>query len=306
MYPQHLSQIITQAVTRLQTEIHRAAPVMAAQVVPWLESLAGSARPEDYFKHPLAFPALLLPWWVEQSLGRQPDLALQADLAYSTINGYYYIRLIDNLMDGHATVERDLLPALNFFHTQFQSAYLPYFPADHPFWPYFTATWIRSGEAAMEDSALTDIDEATFTRVAAQKVCAAKIPAAAIAYRHHRADLIEPWAEVVDLLGGWHQFLNDLFDWHKDLSQHTTTYFLSEAERRRNPDELVVSWVAREGFAWGIDQAQEWMSRLKAKAEALDSPDLLAYLTTRESMLLAQQEKLASGLQSLAKLVKLE
>ena len=111
---------------------------------------------------------------------------------------------------------------------------------------------------------------------------------------------------MVDLLGGWHQFLNDLFDWHKDLSRQTTTYFLSEAERRRNPDELVVSWVAREGFAWGIDQAQEWMSRLKAKAEALDSPDLLAYLTTRESMLLAQQEKLASGLQSLAKLVKLE
>ena len=273
MYPHQLSQIITQAIVRLQTDLHQAAPVMAAQVVPWLESLAGSARPEDYFKHPLAFPALLLPWWVEQSLGPSPDLALQADLAYSTINGYYYIRLIDNLMDGHATVERELLPALNFFHTQFQSTYLPHFPADHPFWPDFTAIWLRSGEAAMEDAALATIDEVAFTRVAAQKVCAAKIPVAAICYRRHRPDLIAPWTEAVDLLGGWHQFLNDLFDWHKDLARQTTTYFLSEAERRRHADELVVSWVAREGFAWGIDQAQGWMSRLKSQAEALNSPD---------------------------------
>lgn len=305
MYPQQLSQIITQAVERLQSDLGQSAPVMAAQVSPWLTTLAGSAQPDDYFKHPLAFPALLLPWWAETSLGEKPDLALQANLVYSTINGYYYIRLIDNLMDGHATVELDFLPALNFFHLQFQSAYQPYFPADHPFWPFFTATWLRSGEAAMEDAALTEIDEALFKRVAAQKVCAAKIPVAAICYRHNQPELIDPWADFIDLLGGWHQFLNDLFDWHKDLSQQTTTYFLCEAERRRQADETIISWIAREGFTWAIDQAQAWMLQLKNQAQTLNSPDLLDYLATREAMLVVQQEKVKAGLQSLAKLARL-
>ena len=306
MYPPQLSHIITQAVERLQSDMQQTAPVMAEQVMPWLTTLAGKMQPEAYFMHPLAFPALLLPWWAETALAETPDPALQADLTYSTINGYYYIRLIDNLMDGHATVERELLPALNFFHTQFQAAYQPYFPADHPFWPVFNATWFRSGEVAMEDAALTDIDEATFKRVAAQKVCAAKIPVAAVCYRHNRADAIAPWADFIDQLGGWHQFRNDLFDWHKDASQQTTTYFLCEAERRRRDDESLVGWVAREGFAWGIDTAQAWLVDLKTTAQALNSPDLLAYLTTRESMLLAERDKVVGGLQSLAKLAKLE
>ncbi|MCB0212064.1 MAG: hypothetical protein KDJ52_22165 [Anaerolineae bacterium] len=306
MYPSQLSHSITQAIERLQTEMEQAAPVMAAQVIPWQVKLAGKLQPEAYFMHPLAFPALLLPWWTETALGEPSDPTLQAELAYSTINGYYHIRLIDNLMDGHATVERELLPALNFFHTQFQSAYHPYFPADHPFWAFFNATWFRSGEAAMEDAALMDIDEATFKRVAAQKVCAAKIPVAAVCYRHNRADAIAPWADFIDHLGGWHQFRNDLFDWHKDMAQQTTTYFLCEAERRRRADESLISWVAREGFAWGIDTAQAWLANLKTTAQTLNSPDLLDYLTTRESMLLTERDKIASGLQSLAKLAKLK
>jgi hypothetical protein len=305
VYEPQLNTIITSTITRLHGEMEAAAPFMAGQVSLWLQQLAGSAQPADYFMHPVAFPALLLPWWLEKSLGAAPELPFQADLAYSTINGYYAIRLIDNLMDGHATVELKLLPALNFFQTQFQQVYQPYFAADHLFWAFFSRTWFHSAEVTMRDASLTGLDARQFEQIAAQKVCAAKIPLAAVCYYHHRPHLIEPWSRLVELLGCWHQFLNDLFGWQRDHQRHTCTYFLSQAERCRKPDEPVAGWVAREGFAWAIDQAQGWMLALQAVAAELDSPDLVAYLDMREEMLLQQQVEVAAGLRSLVRLVTL-
>ncbi len=301
-HPQ-LSHIVTDAISRLQSEMTQAAPFMAQHISRWMQQLSGTTQPEDYFMHPLAFPSLLLPWWVEHTLTDTPNIPLQSDLAYSTINGYYYIRLIDNLMDGHATVELKLLPALGFFHTQFQTAYQRHFAQDHPFWDSFSAVWSHSAEAAIKDANLTNIDETQFKQVAAQKTCAAKIPATAVCYYYDRPDLIEPWSNFVTLFGCWHQLFNDLFDWYKDYTNQTPTYFLSEAERRRNPDEPVAGWVAREGFQWAIEKSQGWMSNLKAMAHDLQSPDLTAYLDTRQAMLLKQKEDVAKGLQSLAKIM---
>ncbi len=306
MVEPQLSQIITAAVARLQTEMSQAAPYLAGQVEPWLRQLAGNGQPADYFKHPLAFPALLLPWWLEQTIHPQPDPVFQADLAYSTINGYYYIRLIDNLMDGHATVELALLPALGFFHSQFQLVYQGYFAADQPFWDFFTTTWFRSAEATMQDAGLTDFDEATFKEVAAQKVCAAKIPLAAVCYRFDRPELIAPWSQLVDQVGGWHQFLNDLMSWYRDHTRHTRTYFLSEAERRRAGHEPVVSWVAREGFDWAMGRLQAWLAEVQRLALELNSPPLDAYLAERGRMLQQQQAEVAEGLRHLLKLLNLD
>jgi hypothetical protein len=302
MYDPSLSQLISQAVSRLNTDLALAAPFMAGQLSGWFEQLSGSRPPEDYFKHPLAFPSLLLPWWAETAITRPPDLAFQANLIYSTINGYYYIRLIDNLMDGHATIELKLLPALNFFHTQFQLAYQRYFAAGHPFWPHFTRIWFRSGEAAMQDAALTELDETRFTQVAAQKICAANIPLVAVCYRYDRPDLMPAWSSLVDLLGYWHQLHNDLFDWYRDHSRQNQTYFLSEAERRRQPGEPVAGWVAREGFDWAIQKLLAWLERLRQQAAQLGSEPLVAYLDTRETLLIEQKEKASAGLQSLARL----
>jgi hypothetical protein len=203
-------------------------------------------------------------------------------------------------MDDHAIVELKLLPALGFFHTQFHRVYQRYFDSGHPFWDFFTRVWFHSGEVAMQDASLTDINEAQFEQIAAQKICAAKIPLAAICYRYNRPDLIEPWSQLVDLLGCWHQFLNDLLGWHRDHTRQICTYFLSEAERRRHVDEPVAGWVTREGFAWAIDKLEAWMSALQGLAE-IGSQDLTDYLETRQTMLLKQQEEVAEGLQTLAK-----
>jgi hypothetical protein len=303
MYDSQLSHIITKAITRLQAEVIQAAPFMGQQISQWIQQLSGTAQPEDYFKHPLAFPSLLLPWWAEKSLAKTPDTTLQADLVYSTINGYYYIRLIDNLMDGHVTEELAFLPALNFFHTQFQATYLPYFASGHPFWDFFKTIWFHSAETTIKDAQLVDIDEIQFKQIVAQKTCAAKIPIAAVFYRYERPDQIETWSEFVDLFGRWHQMLNDLFGWHKDQTHRTRTYFLSEAERRRNVADPLVIWVATEGFAWALDKLQTWMSELTVLANQFGNPDLVTYLNTRQAMLLNQQEDVAAGLQSLARIV---
>ncbi|MGB8700464.1 MAG: hypothetical protein WCD18_13700, partial [Thermosynechococcaceae cyanobacterium] len=133
MYDSALRQAIEQAVTRIDTTMTATAPFMAQRVQKWLQQLSGTHQPADYFLHPVAFPMFLLPWWVEKTLQADPNVPFQTDLAYSTANGYYYIRMIDNLMDGDADAELGLLPALNFFHTEFQRMYHLYFAAEHPF-----------------------------------------------------------------------------------------------------------------------------------------------------------------------------
>jgi len=303
MYDPALSTLISSSVDRLQLELVRTVPLLAEPVKDWIWQLAGAHEPEHYFKHPLAFPALLLPWWLEKSMTYTPDAALQADLIYSTINGYYYIRLIDNLMDRHATVELKLLPVQGFFHTQFQFAYQRYFEAGHPFWNLFQTVWFQSAEVVWQDAGLPALDATEFELIAARKVSAAKIPLAAVCYRHSRSDLIERWSSFVDLLGCWHQMLNDLLGWYRDSSRGAVTYFLSEAERRRYPDEPVAGWVAREGYSWALSQLDGWMAALQQATLELGSPDLVNYLETRQALLLRQQLEVSACLRQLARLV---
>jgi hypothetical protein len=158
----------------------------------------------------------------------------------------------------------------------------------------------------MKDAGLTEIDEAEFKQVAAQKISAVKIPVIAVCYRYNRPDLIAPWFRLVDRLGCWHQFLNDLLSWHRDHTRQTCTYFLSEAERRRVDDEPLVSWVAREGFDWAIDKLEIWMVAMRASAAELDSPELEQYLDVREQMLQTQQVEISNGLRNLQKLLELK
>ena len=54
----------------------------------------------DYFLHPVAFPLMLLPWWLERQLREQYSTSFQEDLIISNASLYYYIRLVDNVMDG--------------------------------------------------------------------------------------------------------------------------------------------------------------------------------------------------------------
>jgi hypothetical protein len=227
---------------------------------------------------------------------------LLADVTRSTISGYYAIRLIDNVMDGEATVEPELLPALNFFHSQFQAAYQPHFAAEHPFWAQFEQFWLGSADVSLRENQLSALDETQFWQLSAQKVSAAKIPVAAVCHRRGRLDAFAPWAALIDRLGGWHQLHNDLFDWQRDAQRGGVTWFLSEAVRRKHPSEPLAGWVAREGFFWGIDTLRQWMAQLQAQAEPLASPPLAGWLRRRETMLAEAVARVTPGLALIARL----
>ena len=305
MYDPELSRIIDRAISRLNDELSQYTPFMAGQASAWMSQLSGTAPTGDYFKHPLAFPALLLPWWAEKTIRSRPNPVFQAKLAYSTINGYFYIRLIDNLMDDQPGASTRLLPILNFFHSQFQLPYQDYFGASHAFWEYFGSVWFHSGNVTMQDAMLSSVNRLEFEQIASQKVCAAKIPLAAVYHRHQRPDSVPAWSAFVDVLGRWHQFLNDLFDWFQDDRRGAPTYFLSEARQRRNHNETVARWVAREGYDWALDTLESWMLTLKQQATDLGSDELGHYLDKRQAMVMSQKETIKSGLEAVARLSEL-
>lgn len=297
-----LDELTRAAVARLEAELRAAAPFLAERASAWMRALAQSDQPADYFLNPIGFPLLRLPGWLAQTLEAAPDEAFLGDVAYSTINGYYFIRLLDNVMDEGAALERALLPAGAFFHTQFQSAYQRYFPAAHPFWAFFNEAWFHSAEVTARDAAAGEIDLEAFRRWAGQKVSAARIPLAAVCHHAGRADALAGWARFVDEFGAWHQLFNDVFDWNKDLQHGARTYFLSEAARRKHADESPAVWVVREGFDWGVRTLQSGLADARASAAALNSPELSAYLDRREVLLRQRAQEAADGLEKLAQL----
>ncbi|MBV8056204.1 MAG: hypothetical protein JO071_13295 [Deltaproteobacteria bacterium] len=275
---------------------------MADRVSAWISSLWGGSQLEEYWTHPEAFPLLLAPWWVEEKLSRNPVPPLQAELVYSSMMGYYHIRLIDNVMDGDVATDLVLLPILGFFHTQFEGVYRRLFHHGDPFWEAMLTLWFRCAEVTMLDGSMTDFDLTHFVEIAAQKTSAAKIPVAAVAYKYGRSDLLPSWFRFLDRFSCWSQMFNDTFDWLDDSFHHKGTFFLSEATRRKRDNESLFEWVLRDGLEWGMDTLETWMSELKIQAKDLDCPDAVEYLDRRSAALAQRRAVITEGLSNLSKL----
>ena len=284
-YPPELRDLVRRAVRRGQRHLRAEAPTLARHAIGWQRALAGGAEPEAYFLHPEAFPMVLLPWWLESTIREAPAPGFQRDVVYSTVSGYYFVRLIDDLMDAERPISPVLLPVLTFFHAEFQQTYYRYFPHGHPFWEACRSATLASAEMAARDAELTEIDRARFLEISARKIAGAKVPIAAVCHCHGRSDLIGPWYTLVDLLGRWHQMLNDIRGWSRDLDGGRRTYFLTQASATVGADGSVAEWVIGDGLAWGASLLEEWMSELLGLARGLGSPLLTAYLEERDRSL---------------------
>ena len=292
--------LIDSAIERLADTL-APTPVLRQRAMAWMQQLSPTGDAAAYFRQPRAWPLLTLPIWVEESLAVAPDPAFQADLVYSSIAGYYYIRLIDDLMDHDATARLDLLPLSSVLHSEFQAGYARHFPPDHPFWPRYAELWYGAAEATVADAALTEISLAEFRAVSARKVSPGKIPVMAVLFRHDRADLLLAWFALCDALGAIVQMSDDLFDWQVDLKRpERTTYFLSEAERQRRGTEPRASWIMREGFDWGVEAVLAWLGDLRGCATALSSPALDRHLAWRQEALVDSATTLRPGFRALA------
>ncbi len=299
-----LHSAIDAAVQQLFDRLDTHLPESAALIGQWMQVLAGGHGPRAYFTHPQAFPTLALPHWAAESLGIPADPEFQFQLAYSSICGYYFIRMIDNVMDREATLEAGLLPALAFFHAEFQSVYQQHFDVGNSFWPLFRSAWYGTADAAMLDAGSDRITLETFEAVSARKVRAALIPVGAVFVRHEHYSSIASWSALTYQLGRWHQMENDLFDWHKDQRNGNLTYFLSEAERRREANETAMEWVVRTGFRETSGLLRGWIGDATAMARTLGSDSLTFYLEARAELFDQRTRVALAGLDGLHRIAR--
>lgn len=294
MHDPEFQRLMKAGISRVHDSLDRDLPRVASNLQRWMKDLAGSDEPADYFLHPLAFPLMLLPWWLERQFRGHCDTSLQTNLIFSNACMYYYVRMVDNVMDGHATVEPKLLPAAGYFVNQFEGVYHDYFGPSHQFWDFFRHTWAEFCDVTAADGQLQEINRETFESLVGRKVCAAKIGVAAVCYLHGRTDPLLEWNRWIDVFGCWHLFREDLFDWQQDLDLGVMTYFLSQAKRRKNPGEAEVSWLARAGLDWAYEQLAGWMEQLRRMSAV--SPEVLAYLDVREAEVLDRKKRLRPAL----------
>lgn len=297
--------VIEKSLASIENDIQQWTPKMSKLFYDWTAEYYDSKDLSKPFTHLRAFPMLLFPWWFEQSVTGKNNLSFQQDLITSTICGYQYIRIMDNVMDEQAEKETTLLPALGFLHSTFHGIYYNYFPAGHSFWDLFNKKWFTSAEYTILDVQLEDITENDFHAIAARKTSAVKIPLAAVHHYHDVEDSYVKWCDFIDLYGSYHQMYNDLFDWQKDLVNNSNTYLLSEALRMKKDDESVASWMIKAGFSWAVAKLENWMILLKEKAVDLNSEELERYLLKRERLLKSKVSRMKNDLKKTAQLFEM-
>jgi hypothetical protein len=299
--PAEFRSVLSQAWGDLNQTLHKRAPALAQAWQSWASSLTPGRAPIDYFLHPYAYPSLLLPWWLDESLGGQANLQLQRELIRSSLAGYYAIRLIDDAVDGDAPERIALLPLVALLQAEFHAIqfHKQYSTAQ---FDMLQNAWAASHEASWLDSTLTVVDAARFEQYSARKVAAVRVPLLMVAWHHDQADLSAVWNQCIDRLGAWHQFHNDLFDWQRDLQSHRNTWFTNMIAQRRGND-TALTWVAKEGFTWGVDQLTSWYQELSDFSHALNCTGLSQWLTERHEILQNVAKDVLSGFTQLTPLL---
>ena len=300
-FDSEVRELAGRAIARMRARLVRFAPGLAVDADDWMKGLSRTGEAHDYFTGGRSI-LLLLPRFLAEICAPAPDQTFEFDLAYSTISAYYFVRLIDDVVDSAPAARPLLLPLLGFLHAEFQSTYTRYFPPDSNFWDRFQYDWFKMAEAAVEQTRLPEVSSDDFLRLSAAKSGGVKIPLAAVCRFYGRPDLIQGWCDFFDGFAAWSQMQDDVFDWSRDSAQGCTTYFLSEARRRKRLDESVSSWVVREGLEWGYSRTVNQMHAARAVAAQLGSDRLVRFIDYRETQVAQVWKRLSPQLPALAKL----
>lgn len=260
-----------------------------------------TAAVEDTFRDLRAY-FLLIPWFLELRIRGSVDLEFQRELVYSSINGYYFTRLLDDAADGHVPGADRLLPLSAVFHTNFHKSYTPWLEPRSRFWELFERHWIATADATTRGFSMRDYREDDFSAVTVQKVAAVYIPAAAVCYRYGEERFLGPWLEFYDRFTHFQEMLDDFADWHEDLAAGRPSYLLCEAARRKAPAESVEAYLVRKGLAWGYSRLVMFHETARALAAGLNSPLLDAYLQHRLEQVESYWKPVLAALDPLSRL----
>lgn len=285
---------------RVRGELARYAHRSAGALDDWIGRQSLGEASEGCFHDKRAY-FLLIPWFLELGVRGDVDLEFQRALAYSSVNGYYYARLLDDIGDGHSPASAPLLPLSAFFHFNFQSAYFPWFEASSPFWDFFERTWIGMADATAAGFSVDHYTESDFSDVTVQKVAAVYIPAAAVCYRYDENGLA-PWLEFYSRFTHFQEMLDDFCDWQEDLAAGRPSYLLCEAARRKQSTESIAAYMVVDGLPWGYSKLRMFHDMARAAAVSLNSPPLNAYLNHRLEELEDLWRSIRDGLGPLSRL----
>jgi hypothetical protein len=307
-YPAPIEAAMIAACHRLQDTLTRLTPHTAARLRTWQAHFPGGAeQPWRYFQHPQAFPMFLLPYWMEQHIlgdapTRYPDL--HTDLAYSNVAIYYYIRLLDDVIDDDPRADTKLIAAAAGLHTQWHGVFHKYFPHGHPFWVDFTALWHETNDLVLQEADATAMSQADYLNISGQKVHGAKIPLIAVNHLYDRMDVYNTWMPFYTRFAQWHQMINDVIWWLGDFEAGRHTYFMTEAHAQSAAaGQSVPQWVASVGFDWALALMNTWYTEAYGMAQALDCPPLLEYLRARRAILNTHAEEQRQKLFVMGKLL---
>jgi hypothetical protein len=301
-----LEDIIERAARKFRSNMETGLPRTAPMVDLWLKRVPAQLKMIETCLAITSFPVFSLPYWLTPEAARNNDIEFQCAIAYSTLNGYFFVRLIDNVTDGDGPPQiQKLLPAAGYFSAQFMGAYLDYFDAGHRFWPVFYSAWNEQAENNSVDAFDDDIDRSRFLGTSSRKFGASKVPLAAAAFRYGVEDRLPEWDAFVNQLGAFSQFLNDLFDWLHDHRAGIITYVQCEYRRRCAAGESIAAWMLREGFDWGVDQLRLWIKELGQMAVALGSEGAADWVERRKTRL---EDEIDTGYRGLSVLgaIKME
>jgi hypothetical protein len=295
--------MVDSAFDALLRDVDRCAPRAGPRIRRWLDALSPTGKGVDRFTHRRAFPTLALPWWAESAICGTVDLELQHDLIRSSLAGYAFIRLLDDVMDRDPRAEPSLLPAAGVLHTLFEAPYHARFEPSSPFWDYFRKAWGESAEAAIVEAEQTTLDESAFHAMSARKFAAVEIPLAAACLSHDRPDAIGGWFQLARVIGRHEQMIDDLLDWMRDQDAGRPSYLLSEALRQsgRHPGGAT-GWIVSHGLDWAFARMEKYREEARALARELRSAEVEEWLDDRESLVEEIGSELRPGLESLGRL----
>jgi hypothetical protein len=298
LLPSPSPSLIRSAFDTVVAELDRLAPAARDHVRPWLGTLAPSGIPDERFTHRHTFPMLALPWWTEVTIRGSVDTAYQRELMASTISGYLFIRLLDDVMDRDPRAVPQLLPLAGLFHTMFERPYHRHFGPESEFWRHFDVAWAESANAAIGDAAQSDFDERAFRSIAARKLAAVSIPVTAVCLRHGRDDLVSDWERLCALIGRHEQLFDDMLDWHRDGESGRPSWFRSEA-RRRSPSNPT-QWLVEHGLHWAQSQLGRLRDDIRVMARSLECTAIEPWLDDRQALIAELVTALEPGMAALA------
>jgi hypothetical protein len=301
LFDARLRELLSEAIARIRGDLAGLAPHSAGEIGQWIDRQSETDSPEDGFRG-LKAHFLLFPWFLETRIRGGADSAFQRDLVYSSINGYYFARLLDNVADGHFPDQARLLPMAALFHSNFQSVYSAWFEPQSPFWGHFNRLWIGMADATIRQAGMRTFSEAEFVAVTSQKIAAVKIPVAAVCFRYESPGLLGPWLEFYDRFACFHEMLDDFFDWHADLTEGRASFVLSEAARQKRGGESIEACLIRSGLDAGYSKLEEWLDAARSFARGLDSELLNSYMEYRSDRLTRFWQSLAPSLVTLGHL----